>query len=200
MMKKLITPIVLVLCSMLPLSGHTKNSVAPAASNRDISTKEPITHNKAMVINRLEEVGYSKEEAMTGVDKMSKDEIAYFAQHPESIKRSGFVLIASSIGSSVYSSIKHGQRKKEAEIQRKRDEIASLEREINRKQNEQNRDLTLLQSEHDPEKTQQMKAEVDTLGKEIKALEDSIKSLENDINVMTGPKKATTAPATSPKR
>lgn len=153
-----------------------------------------------MVISRLEDVGYSKEEAIARVDKMSEDEIAYFAQHPESIKRSGFILIASSIGSSVYSSVKHSEKKKEAEIQRKKDEIASIEREVDRKQNEQNTDLILLQTEQDPAKSQKLKTEVGTLGNEIKSLEDNIKALENELDKMTPPKKAPkTAPQTAPK-
>jgi chromosome segregation ATPase len=199
-MKKIIAPIVLTLCSLL-LSGECiANNVAPAASDGSISTKEPTVDNKVKVIGRLEKVGYSKEEAIARVDKMSADEISYFAQHPESIKRSGFILIASSIGSSVYSSVRHSQKKKEAEIQRKRDQIASLEREIDRKQNERNTDLTLLQNEQDPDKHQKLKMDVDTLGDEIKSMEDNMKALENDLNTMTAPKKDSKTPAPAPKR
>ena len=119
-MKKLIMPIVLILCPMLLLCGCATNNQAAAAGNVGISAKEPGDSNRAKVISRLEKVGYNKEEAVARVDKMSGDEIVYFAAHPESIKRSGFIIIASSIGSSIYSTVKSNEKKKEAEIQRKR--------------------------------------------------------------------------------
>src|SRR2546422_348596 len=102
MMKQLITPTVLILCPMIFLAGCATQNIAPVASNRAISAKEPSDSNRAKVISRLEKVGYSKEEAMARVDKMTYDEIDYFAQHPESIKRSGFIIVASLIGSSVW--------------------------------------------------------------------------------------------------
>jgi hypothetical protein len=185
---------------MLLSSPCDANNVTPAASDASISTKSSLTDNQAKVMSRLEKVGYSKGEAMARVDKMSSDEIAYFAQHPESIKRSGFILIASSIGSSVYSSVRHSQKKKEAEIQRKRDQIASLEREIGLKQNERNADLTLLQTEQDPTKHQTLKADVDRIGTEIDSMEQNMKALEDELNTMTAPKKGSNTPAPAPKR
>jgi len=176
-------------CAMFFLSGYATNSPAAVTGNGGISANELIVPDKATVISRLEKVGYSKEEAIARVDKMTDDEIVYFAGHPESIKRSGFIIIASLIGSSVYSSVQSGQKKKLAEIQKKRDQIAFDENDIRRKQNEQETDARLLEKEQDSGKIQELKAAINNLGNEIKSLESDINLLENQVKDATSPKK-----------
>ena len=195
--QKLITSTALTLCSTLVWAGSPSNTITPA--NRGISADQPGITDKGRVINRLTKVGYSKEEASARVDKMTEDEIVYFAGHPESIKRSGFVLIASSIGSSVYSTIRSSQKKKEAEIQKKREQITNIKEDIKGKENERNMDLILSQNEHDPAKAQMMQTQIGTLTDEMKSLREQIQSLENEIDVIENPK-AHKNSAASPKK
>ncbi len=173
------------LCSALVLAGCSTNTVP---SNRGISANQPGVTDRGRVISRLEKVGYSKEEAIARVDKMTDDEIVYFAQHPESIKRSGFILIASSIGSSIYSTVKSNQKKKEAEIQKKKEQITDIKMDISSKENERNMDLVLAQNEHDPAKSQMLQQKIGILNDDIKSLRDQIQSLENEIDAIENPK------------
>jgi hypothetical protein len=164
------------------------NSPAAVTGNGGISANELTVPNKARVISRLEKVGYSKEEAIARVEKMTDDEIVYFAGHPESIKRSGFILIASSIGSSIYSTIKSSQNKKKAEIQKKKEQITNIKMDVSSKENERNMDLVLAQNEHDPAKSQMLQTKIGILNDDIKSLRDQIQSLENEIDALENPK------------
>lgn len=185
-MKKTITPTILMLCSTLVFAGNPPTTASPDSS---ISVNQTRLTDKGKVISRLEQVGYSKEEAIARADKMTGDEIVYFAGHPESIKRSGFIILASLIGSSVYSSIEHGQKKKAAELQAKRDQIAALERDVDRKQREQDLDMRLLDKEQDSDKRQNLKVAIDRLGEEIKSLDDNIRVLDDEIKAAAPKKK-----------
>ncbi|NOS72415.1 MAG: hypothetical protein HOP33_21150 [Verrucomicrobia bacterium] len=188
-MKKLIALIVSILCPMLVLVGCATNNIAPVASNGGFSAKELSAPNRAMVTSRLEKVGYSKEEAIARADQMSDDEIAYFAQHPESIRRSGFVILASCIGSSVYSSINNGNKKREAYISHLKNKIAELRTEITLTDSKRVNQRTLLAVEQDAARKAELEAESKRLGNEIDSKQDQIKSLESDIQLVNTKKK-----------
>jgi hypothetical protein len=188
-MKKLITPTVLILCIMLILPGYATDNIAPKASNGGVSAKELSDPNRVRVISRLEKVGYSKEEAIARIDQMTDDEIAYFAQHPESIRRSGFIILASLIGSSVYSSISNANKKREAYTSHLRDKIAEVRTEIMLTDSKRMNQRTLLSVEQDPARKAELEAESKRLGNEIDSEQDQIKSLENDIQLINAKKK-----------
>src|ERR1035441_304789 len=128
--KKLITPTALILCPMIFLAGCATQNIAPVTSNAGITAKGLSDSNRARVIIRLEKVGYSKEEAIARVDKMTDAEIDYFAQHPESIKRSGFIILASLIGSSVWTTINNAKKKRAAYILHLSNKIGSYRTEV----------------------------------------------------------------------
>jgi hypothetical protein len=112
--RKLIRSTALVLCFILGLGGYVSPVVA---STGDVSRDQlgDRDSDKARVVSRLEEVGYSEEEAIARVSTMTADELAFFADHPESIERTGFIILASLIASSVNSSVKSGKVKKQKE-------------------------------------------------------------------------------------
>jgi hypothetical protein len=181
-MKKLITPIVVVLCPMLVLAGCATNNIAPIASNGGILANEPgVLDNRTKVIRRLGEVGYSKEEAIARVDEMTDAEIAYFGQHPESIKRSGFIILASLIGSSVWTTINNAKQKRVAYIAHLRDKIAGFRTEITLTDSKRMNERTLLAVEQNPARRAELEVEIKRLGDEIDSKQDQIKSLENDV-------------------
>lgn len=177
-LKKLITPAVLILCPVVVLAGNGSVSVGDSGKS-----------DSARVITRLEKVGYSQEEAIARINQMTDDEIAYFAQHPESIRRSGIILIASSVGSSVYSSVANAKKKREAYAAHLKDKIASLRTEIQLTETKRLTQSTLLAVEQDPAKKAELEAQSKRLGDEIDAKQNAIKQLENDIQLINTKKK-----------
>ena len=102
---------------------------ACATKNREFQysgvTKAPSYHsNHERVAERLKEVGYTPDEANIRVAEMSDNELDYFGQHPEAIKRSGIIILGGLVSSSVYSS-KQNKRTK------------ALEEEVNRQKSQQ---------------------------------------------------------------
>ncbi len=180
-MRKLIT---VILCPMIFLAGCATQNIAPVASNRAISAKEPSDSNRAKVISRLEKVGYSKEEAIARVDKMTCDEIDYFGQHPESIKRSGFIILDSLIGSSVWTTMNNAKKKREAYILHLSNKIGGFRTEVTILDNDKKNETTLLAQEQDPAKRAEREATIKRLGNEVQSKLEIIKSLENEIELV----------------
>lgn len=188
--KKLLTPAVLMLCPVIALAGPaTQSSIDLPSGNESVSVQDSRSSNRARVISRLEKVGYSQEEATARINQMTDDEIAYFAQHPESIRRSGFVLLASSIGSSVYSSVNNAKKKREAYAAHLKEKVASLRTEITLTDSKRLNQRTLLAVEQDPARKAELEAEAKRLGDEIDAKQNEIKQLENDIQLINTKKK-----------
>ena len=179
-MKKLITPTVLILCPMIFLAGCATQNIAPVASNGGISAKVLNDSDKAKVISRLKEVGYSKEEATARVDKMTDDEIVYFAGHPESIKRTGFIILASLIGSSVWTTVANAKKKREAYISHLHNKIGGFRTEMTLLDSDRKTETTLMAVDQDAAKKAEREATVRRLGTEIQAKQDQIKALENE--------------------
>ena len=113
---KLKKPVILTMCCLLIVSSgcatRTLNGGATATSELSEGDTEA---NRAAVISRLEKVGYSKQEAIARVDNMTGGEIDYFANHPESIKRTGIIILGGLISSSIYSSNQKKKINKEKE-------------------------------------------------------------------------------------
>jgi chromosome segregation ATPase len=176
----------LVLCCVLPLTGFATNTVA--RDSGVLASKAGDT-NQAKVISRLKKVGDSEAEAIGRVDKMTDGEIEYFAQHPESIKRTGFIILASLIGSSVYTSINNANKKREAYIAHLDSKIAGFRMEITLLDSKRMNQSTLLFHEPDPANKAKLEADIDRYEKEIASKEDQIKSLQSDINAIRTKKK-----------
>jgi hypothetical protein len=200
MMKKLLTPTVLILCPMLSFAGFAPQNIAPAADDSGISARESGISNRAQVIKRLEKVGYSREEATNRVDQMTDDEINYFAAHPESIKRSGFIILASLIGSSVYTTINNAKKKKEAYTTHLNGKIAEARSEIGAIDNKKTRESVLLAVEQDSAKKAERQATIDGYDKEIQAKQDNIKALENEIQLVNTGKQKVPKDFRAPKK
>ena len=182
-------PAVLMLSPMIVSASPATDSIEPLAANKHISVQTAGEANKARVIDRLQKVGYSQEEAIARISQMTGEEIAYFSQHPESIRRSGFVLIASSIGSSVYSSVNNAKKKREAYIAHLRAKIASLQTEVSLTDSKRLNQRTLMAVEQDPARKAELGAEAKRLGDEIDAKQSQIKVLESDIQLINTKKK-----------
>ena len=181
MMKSIRILTVLIMCSAFVLNVNAMNTIS---SSGDSSTTEQSKLNKTRVIDRLVEVGYSKEEAIARVDKMTCDEVEYLAEHPESIKRTGFVILASLIGSSIYSSMENTKKKKEAYIKHLQDKIGAFRLEITLLDSKRMNQRTLAMVEQDPEKKAALEAEAARIGKEIDSKQDNIQKLENEISAI----------------
>jgi len=183
-MKKLILPIVVMLCPMLLLATSATTTIAPAPHHVDVSENRPDDNDREVVVIRLKKVGYSEEEATARVDKMTDDEIVYFADHPESIKRSGFIIIASLIGSSVYTTIRNNQKRREAYIGHLRHSVDSFRSEIVMLEGKRTTETVLLSQEQDPVKKAEREATIEALGKEIQSKLDLINSLERETEAI----------------
>lgn len=168
----------LVLACVIPLTGFATDTVV---GDSGVCMNQASDTSRAKVISRLEQVGYSKAEAIARVDEMTADEIDYFGQHPESIKRSGFVILASCIGSSVYSSIRNAQKKREAYISHLNGKIEATRSEITLLESQKENQQTLAAVEKDPATKEAMEGNIKKTDEQIQAKQDLIKSLENEI-------------------
>ena len=136
------------------------------------------------MVSRLKKVGYSEQEAIARVDNMTEDEIVYFADHPESIKRSGIIIIASLIGSSVYTTVRHNQKKREAYIEHLRYNADNFRAEITMLESKRTNETVLLSVEQDPAKKAEREATIEVMGKEIQSKQDLINSLEREMEAI----------------
>ena len=93
-----------------------------------------LEQNEAVVLERLMEIGYSREEAIERTASMSRDELVFFGQNPEAIERTGFIIIgALLVSSSASSSAQNNSNKESAEAARRNEKaLADLQREIER--------------------------------------------------------------------
>jgi hypothetical protein len=183
-MRRLIKPIAIILCPMILMAGCATQNTAPVTSNAGISAKGLSESNRARVISRLEKVGYSKEEAVARVNKMSGDEICYFAEHPESIKRSGFIILASLIGSSVWTTMNNAKKKRAAYTLHLSNKIGQYRTEITLLDNDRKNETTLLAAEQDPAKKAERQANIKRMGDEVQSKLELIKSLENETELV----------------
>jgi chromosome segregation ATPase len=165
----------------IPLTGLAANSVS---GDSGVCRNQAVDTSRAKVISRLERVGYSRTEAIERVDRMTADEIEYFAQNPESIRRSGFVILASCIGSSIYCSIKSGQDKRKAYISHLNSKIEETQNEITLLQGQKENDETLVTVEKDPATKEAIEARIKNTDDQIQVKKDLIKSLENEIELV----------------
>jgi hypothetical protein len=169
---------------MILLAGCATQNITPVTSNAGISAKGLTDSNRARVISRLQKVGYSKEEAIARVDKMTEDEICYFAEHPESIKRSGFIILASLIGSSVWTTMNNAKKKRAAYILHLSNKIGSYRTEVTLIDNDKRNETTLLAQEQDPAKKAEREATIKRLQNEEQSKLDLIKKLEDEIEAV----------------
>jgi len=172
---------VLVLFLAFVLNVYAMNTIS---SGGGTSATEQSEFNRTRVIDRLVEVGYSKEEAIARVDKMARDEVEYLAEHPESIKRSGFVILASLIGSSIWSAVDNAEKKKVAYQSHLRDKIKDFQHEIMLLDSRMSHQRTLEAVEDDPEKKAVLEEEATRIGKKIDLKQDNIQKLENEVSAI----------------
>ena len=197
MIHRITCPTALVLSCMLALTGFATNTVA---RDSGISANEAGDTNRAKVVSRLEKVGYSKGEAIARVDKMTDDEIDYFSQHPESIKRSGFIILASLIGSSVWTTVANAKKKRESYITHLNGKIAGFRSEIMIADNRKTSESLLLVQEQDPAKRTEREAAIKRLENEVQSKQDLVKSLENEIESIRTKKQKVPKEFTTPKK
>ena len=57
--------------------------------------------NQLKVVCRLRQVGFDAGEALARSERMSQEELAYLAEHPEAIKRTGFIILGALLGSTL---------------------------------------------------------------------------------------------------
>jgi hypothetical protein len=73
---------------------------------------------------RLLELGYNEQQINEQLSTLSEDELEYFNKHPEEIKKSGIIILAGLIWSSVYSS---NQKKKQKQLEEEVQELKMKE-------------------------------------------------------------------------
>lgn len=144
------------ICCVLALLGCASNTPASLSATRNGSSEERIGPDEAKVIARLQKVGYERKEAIARVDRMSTDEIAYFSKHPESIKRTGIIILGGLISSSIWSSTETKKRKEEEErIDRKLQTLEQREADFQmQRETDLNRRIDELESENSGDDTQ----------------------------------------------
>ena len=157
---------IVLLCWAFVVSGCATGRVNHEGA---ASIDKPGGDHRAKVVSRLIEVGYSEEEAAARADEMTDAELVYFAGNPEAVRRSGFVILSSLIGSSVWSSTENKKDKRMAYR-------ASLNSKIQAAQMEVSSKTMLLVNESDPAKKMRLEAQ-------IKVLEDNIKSLQHQLDL-----------------
>ena len=77
-----------------------------------------LSHRQRVII-RLQDIGYTPTEALVRTDSMTQDELSYFADNPEAIKRSGVVVALFLLLSSTFVAANEGAKKgakKETEV------------------------------------------------------------------------------------
>ena len=121
-MQSMKSVIVLTLCNMIVLVGCDHQRITVTSFTPSAAETQAHGHaNSAKVAARLQELGYSQDEAWARVASMSADEIDYFATNPESIKKSGFIILGGLVGSTIASSIADADAKKAEEKKRLED-------------------------------------------------------------------------------
>ena len=93
------------LCFALLVTGCSGQGIYIAAK-----TEQPEDASRTKVIVRLQEVGYSRAEALARTDKMTEEEIEYLAQHPEAVKRAGFIIAICAVLSSLFVTAEAAER------------------------------------------------------------------------------------------
>ena len=97
--------VVVLLCVSIFMMGCSANNT-DLASNAD----EFEGSARARVIGRLEQLGYDRHQAVARTEEMGPDEINYFAQHPEAIKRTGAIIALGVLLSSTFFAAQSGAK------------------------------------------------------------------------------------------
>jgi hypothetical protein len=157
---------VALLCCAFVVSGCTTGRVNHEGA---ASIDKPGGDHRAKVVSRLIEVGYSEKEAAARADAMTDAELVYFAGNPEAVRRSGFVILSSLIGSSIWSSAENKKDKRMAYSASLNSKILNAQMEISSK-------TMLLVNESDPAKKMWLEAQ-------IKVLEENSQSLKRQLDL-----------------